>query len=93
MPHYEKKKKRGGLCVPEDLHMPRIHRRMVRQVWHRDPGRVSRVLGRGGIVGIVMIDGRRDLEREASRQALGRAFHGRCGVGWERVFTLQTELK
>lgn len=41
----------------------------------------------------VIVDGPRDLEREA-REPLGHPLHGRLrGVGWEGVFTLQTELE
>lgn len=82
--------------------MRRVHGRVVSQVWDRNTRRVPGVLGRRGVVEVVagsevvrvvIGDRPRDLERKA-REPLGHALHGRLrGVGWEGVFTLQTELE
>lgn len=75
---------------------------MVSQVWNGDTRRVPGVFGRRGVVELVVggemgrvIVGERpgDLEWKA-REPLGHSLHGRLwGVGWEGVFTLQTELE
>lgn len=72
------------------------------QVWDSHTRRVAGVLGRRGVVEVVVGsevvrvrvgDRPRDLERKA-RETLGHPLHGRLrGVGWEGVFTLQTELE
>ena len=67
--------------------------RMMRRVGHLELRRVPGISGRRRIV-VPALEGSRDLERETVGQPLGGSLHGRLrGVGWEGVFTLQTELE